>query len=304
MRYFDLHCDTIYECFKKNVGLSGNGLQLDLLKAEALPYIQCCAAWVPDKMRGEEAFAHVANLASVLQEEEKKGSFVRIRNKEDLENARMGVIFTIEGGAAFGGKLQNIATAARMGVKMVTLTWNGSNEIGTGIGCENPEYGITDFGIKALDCMEKNCIIADVSHASEKLFYDVCKYSSKPFVASHSNAKRLCAHRRNLTDDQFEEIKKRGGLVGINFYKAFLNNDPDKACAEDIFEHADYFMGLGGESCLAMGSDFDGAELPSDMTGIEDIGTIYEIFLRHNYSEELTDKIFFKNAFNFMYKFY
>lgn len=302
MRYFDLHCDTLFECEKKKIGLVDNGLHVNFNKANMETYIQCFAAWIPDSLRGEAAFEHFVKLASVFREEARKGSFIPMNRREDLQRAEgfRGGILTIEGGAAFGGKLDAIRTAASLGVKMVTLTWNGSNELGTGIGCDDKSIGLTDFGKKAVCVMEQVGIIPDVSHSSKHLFDDLCCCMEGPFVASHSNSQKLCGHRRNLSDEQFLEICRRKGLVGINFFRDFLNDDADNASMEDIFEHADYFLSLGGQDCVAMGSDFDGSDMPKDMTGIESIEKLVEIFLRHNYSEGLVDKLFYKNAADFM----
>lgn len=303
MRYFDLHCDTLFECEKKHLGLTDNGLHVDFNRAPANPYLQCFAAWIPDTLRGEEAFAHFVRLAAVYQEEARKGVFVPVTDRESFQEAERigrGGILTIEGGAAFGGKLDHIREAASLGVKIATLTWNGANEIGTGIGCDDTAAGLTDFGRKAVSVMEEVGILPDVSHSSLRLFEDLCCCCSGPILATHSNAKKLCGHRRNLTDRQFSEIVRRKGLVGINFYRAFLNNEEEKACMEDIFEHTDYFLSLGGEDCVAMGSDFDGSDIPSDMRGIESVEPLYEVFLRHHYSEALIDKIFYRNAADFM----
>ena len=308
LRYFDLHCDTLFECEKSNLGLENNGLHVDLSKSVAKPYIQCFAAWIPDTLRGDSAFSHFERLARVLKNEGNRGNIVVINSYEDIkrveESGKNGGILTIEGGSVFGGKLENIKKAKEMGVKMVTLTWNDSNELGTGVASEDKTTGLTDFGKSAVAEMEKSRIIIDVSHSSEKLFYDVCTISEKPFVASHSNSKKICGHRRNLNDEQFLEIRRRGGLVGLNFYKDFLNDNPEAASMENVFEHADYFMSLGGENTLAMGSDFDGSEIPNDMCGIENMVALAEIFLRHNYSEGLIDKIFYKNAKDFMVRSY
>lgn len=308
MRYFDLHCDTLCACCDRETGLFDNGLHVDFSKALSLPYIQCCAAWIDDIYRKEDAFNRFKAIYTALEKEESKGGFTVIRSKNDLikvtEESAVGVIPTIEGAAAFAGKLENIDKIADLGIKMVTLTWNGSNEVGSGIGDEEADFGLTEFGRAAVKRMNDRNMIVDVSHASEKLFYDVCEYSEMPFAASHSNAKSLCSHRRNLTDQQFSEIVRRGGLVGINFYKDFLDNDPEKASMEAIFEHADYFLSKGGEDIVAMGSDFDGSDIPDDLNGVAGIPNLYDIFLRHNYSEDLVDKLFYRNALEFMCKFY
>ncbi len=135
------------------------------------------------------------------------------------------------------------------------------------------------------------------------MFYDVAAHTSRPFVASHSNAKALCGHPRNLTDDQFGVLRERGGLVGLNYFKAFLNDDPERADIDDLYAHAEHFLALGGEDVLAMGSDFDGSTMPHGITGLESVEDIAETFLRHNLSEALVRKIFFENAAAFFKRF-
>lgn len=115
--------------------------------------------------------------------------------------------------------------------------------------------------------MEAAGILIDLSHASPELFWDVAAMAEKPLVASHSNAKKLCGHPRNLTDEQFEAIRHSGGVVGLNFFRAFLNDQPEKASMWDVLRHAEHFLSMGGEDALAMGGDWDGARLPGGYAG-------------------------------------
>ena len=117
-------------------------------------------------------------------------------------------------------------------------------------------------------------------------------------IATHSDARSLCSHPRNLTDEQFLALKQRGGLVGLNFYPAFLA-DSGKADAVEILRHAEHFLALGGEDVLAMGSDFDGADMPSGITGIESMEYLKELFAQNGYSDDLIDRIFYQNSFRF-----
>ena len=209
---------------------------------------------------------------------------------------------TVEGGSAVAGDLKNIHHLRENGVRVMTLTWNGSNEIGSGV-MSGDKFGLTPFGKLAVKEMEKEGIVIDVSHASEALFYDVAENTARPFIATHSNSKELCRHPRNLTDDQFRIICSRGGLVGLNYFKAFLNDDPAKADIEDLFAHAEHFLSLGGADVIAMGSDFDGSDMPHGITGLESVEDIANVFLRHNLPEALVDKIFFENAASFFKRF-
>ena len=261
MRYFDLHCDTLVECLSKGKSLLRNDLHVSVEKgARFAPYIQCAAVWLPDTVRGAEAFAYFERHADFLDRAVESGAFRLIRTGADveaLENAQgVGLMLTVEGGAAIAGKLENIERLRARGVRMMTLTWNGSNEIGSGV-LSGDAFGLTPFGRQAVAELERQGIVIDVSHASERLFEDVASNTSRPFVASHSNAKAVCGHARNLTDAQFAEIRSRGGLVGLNFYKAFLNDAPEKAGVDDLYAHAEHFLALGGEQVLALGGDYD-----------------------------------------------
>ncbi|MGI6256316.1 MAG: dipeptidase [Acutalibacter sp.] len=301
MRYFDLHCDTMTECAEKEIPLRSNSLHVDLdTVKEWEHYIQCYAVWLPDDLRGDAAWQRFLKVARRFsaEVEENQNCLAQLRDPGDLDTleaqGRHGAILTVESGAALGGDLEHIKDFKRLGVRMCTLTWNGATELGRGVMAPGTA-GLTEFGRKAVKEMERAGILVDLSHASPELFWDVAEIAEKPLVASHSNAKELCGHPRNLTKEQFEAIRKSGGLVGLNFYRAFLNDQPEKASMEDVLRHADYFLSLGGEDVLAMGGDWDGAELPEDMPGLASIPKLYERFLRQ-YPEALVEKIFYGNA--------
>ncbi len=303
MRYFDLHCDTMTGCWHRDIPLRENQCHVNLKKAEALEtFVQCYAVFLPDKIRGPEAFEYFGKVADRFDLEVQRNSDLlsQCREPGDLARAEQekkhGAILTVESGAALGGKLENIEEWKRRGVRMCTLTWNGATELGSGI--MSPEdSGITLFGREAVKRFEEAGIFVDISHASPKLFWDVAEIARKPLIASHSNSKAVCGHVRNLTDQQFAAIKASGGLAGLNFYDAFLNDEPEKATMEDVLRHAEHFLALGGEDVIAMGGDMDGSTLPADMAdGLGAIPRLYEMFLRHNYSEDLLDKMFYGNA--------
>ena len=134
-----------------------------------------------------------------------------------------GAILSVEGGSAAAGSLDNIRSMYRDGVRLMTLTWNAENELGHGVW--SPEGGgLSPFGKEAVALMNRLGMIVDVSHLSDAGFADVAKISENPFVASHSCSRALCPHRRNLTDEMFSVIRDRGGLVGINFCREFLDH--------------------------------------------------------------------------------
>ena len=199
----------------------------------------------------------------------------------------------VEGGAVLAGRLEYVQALAGHGVRMLTLTWNGENELAGGAAVTG---GLKPFGREALRRMEDNNIVADVSHLNDESFWNVIKAARRP--ATHSNSRLLCNVSRNLTDDQFGCIAERGGLVGLNFYTGFLREDREHACMEDILRHAEHFLNLGGEDVLALGSDFDGADMPHDLP---DCGALPQLAqrLREAFGFTLTEKICYKNALDF-----
>ena len=307
MKLFDLHCDTLYRAFFENGGLFNNDFHISFDRIDSIePYIQCMAIWVPDEFRNKNAIQLFENCRKKLNDELKDTNIKIIYSQDDIieieSKKGKGVVLTVEGGAVLGGKLENVDHLAKCGVKIMTLTWNGNCELGDGIGVEGAK-GLTDFGKSVVAKMEQNGIIVDVSQSSVPMFYDVAELSTRPFCATHSNSKQICPHRRNLTDEQFAIIKDKGGIVGLNLSRGFLREDEDKACMLDVLRHAEHFLSLGGEKTLAIGTDFDGTDIPIDMTGIESMNKLYELFLKHNYNEKLLEDIFFNNARNFLLRF-
>ena len=307
MKLFDLHCDTLYRAFFEIGGLFNNDFHISFDKTDDIePYIQCMAVWVPDEFRNKNAIQLFENCRKKLNDELKDTNIKIIYSQDDIIEIESkkgnGVVLTVEGGAVLGGKLENVDYLAKCGVKIMTLTWNGNCELGDGIGVEGAK-GLTNFGKSVVAKMEQNSIVVDVSHSSVPMFYDVAELSTRPFCATHSNSKQICPHRRNLTDEQFSIIRDKGGIVGLNLSRGFLREDEDKACMLDVLRHAEHFLSLGGEKTLAIGTDFDGTDIPIDMTGIESMNKLYELFLKHNYNEKLLEDIFFNNARNFLLRF-
>lgn len=304
MKIFDLHCDTLFEALKENKSLNCADFHISLDKAAKYDeWIQCFAVFIPDEYRSSAAFDLFVRAKKKLDSEIAANRKLLLCNSgNDIQNSiyRCKAILTVEGGAALAGDLSNLDFLHSQGVKMMTLTWNDKNEIGNGCGVKNAA-GLTPFGRQVVKKMESLHMIIDISHASDSLFYDVAKNTQKPFVASHSNSREICSHRRNLTDDQFQVVKSRNGLVGINFCKDFLN-DKNTPNMHDIIRHVEHFLSLGGENIVALGSDFDGADIPHDLLGLQSMGNLYELFLKHRYQEQLVQDIFFNNAYNFFMK--
>lgn len=324
MRYFDLHCDTLYRMIHEKQPLEDNDFHISLKKIRGIDtWFQFMAVWIPDDFDSKNGMALLKKGAEKLEKYRQNSSnnitvidsfkgvekpFVCTCEKSDIAGMSSNLILSVENGRCIGRDLSNLDVLHELGVKMITLTWNGVNEIGTGANSTGTkeDSGITEFGREAVKRMEELSIAIDVSHASDKLFEDVCQEVKRPFVASHSNSRKICNHKRNLTDEQFLKIKAVGGLVGLNFCRAFLKNEENGVCKAnmyDILRHAEHFLSLGGENVLSIGSDFDGTDMPDGLESIANIQQLYELFLRHNYKEKLVNKIFFDNAYEFFTSF-
>ena len=286
MKVVDLHCDTISVLYRDNkIGghqsLWNNNLQIDVQKLMKGDYaLQCFAMFVPLKMV-ENPFEHCLSLIDhYYQELDKNKEYIgHVNSYEDIiknmEDGKMSALLTIEEGGVCKGNLEYLRIFHRLGVRLITLTWNFENGIGFPnfkmdrtthqiYDYPNTKDGLTSFGIEMVKEMNRLGIIIDVSHLSDAGFYDVLKHTKGPFVASHSNARSICNHARNLTDDMIRKLSLRGGVMGINFCADFLNekieNVPNFSKVSYIVEHIKYIVKIGGIDCVALGTDFDGIE--------------------------------------------
>ena len=311
-RYFDLHCDTLTRFYDKE-NLLKDTLNMDenIIALDRVPkdrsYGQFFAVFVPDRYRGEAAEEFFNNNANNFLRQCKKFSrnTKRCRNYDDIINAyeegKTAACLSIEGGAAFGGKLENVEKARDLGVCACTLTWNGENELASG---NVTQVGLKAFGKECIREMERCSIIVDVSHLNDPGFYDVLKFAKRPFIATHSNSRSMTGHLRNLKDDQIKEMIDMGGLIGLNYCTAFLNDDPDKANLEDTYRHVEHILELGGENVLALGSDFDGCRVFPDLDSLQKSFNLGNHFLSKGISEETVEKIMAENALNFFKEYF
>ncbi len=304
MDFIDLHCDTATEAMHHSAHLTEPQLHVHLpVTKEIEHHCQCFAIYCPDTIRGEDAFNYYTMAKHYFQRELKElpRLLEQVHTAADIDritaDGKTAAVLTVEGGAVLGGKLERMQTFYTDGVKMMTLTWNGENELGCG--SSDQKKGLSPFGLGAIKEMERLGIIIDVSHLSDAGLDDVLKTVSCPVAASHSNLRSVCGCRRNLSDEQFREIVRRGGIVGINLYKYFLNNDGEHAVIHDIAMHIERMLELGGENAIAMGSDFDGCDTVNGINSIDDIPTLYKALCAEGISDGVLKKIFWQNARNF-----
>ncbi len=297
MKFFDLHCDTIGECCKNKYSLRKNNLHLSLEKAKDFDeFTQVFAIWIPDELRKAKAVAYFDKVCDYYKAELSRNKDVLTSyNPLNKDEKRMKAILAVEGGAALGGTIDGLYHLYDRGVRILTLTWNAPNEIASGAFSDG---GLTEFGKEVVKKCGKLKMVIDVSHLNRQSFFDVAENTEKPFIASHSNpdiVETNSGRKRNLTDEQIEVIRSRGGLIGLNLYKDFLDIE-NKTGIEALKVHLDYLLEKGCEDVIAFGTDFDGCELSDGIIGIGSIKEIYNSLLNSGYKEELLKKLFYNNA--------
>lgn len=303
----DLHCDTLTE--GKYV-TAGNPDTLDdptrVLSLSAIPkgvhWAQFYAIFIPDEHRGADAKEYFEINRQSFERQMKKFSdrVSPCRSYEDMQSAfrenKTAAFLTVENGSVLAGEIARVKEMAQAGVKAITLVWNGENEIGSG---NTTDHGLSEFGRAVIPELEKYGILLDVSHLNDNGFADLLKIAKKPFLATHSNARAVCSHKRNLTDDMICEMVKRGCLIGLNYYTNFIVDGGDVKGLDDLYRHIEHFIELGAAKNLALGSDFDGALLPECLSTPTKASEIYEYLLNKGMSKETADGIMYQNAANF-----
>ncbi len=303
MRTIDLHCDTVLKLMAdKNKGLYENDLNVDIKKLkEANSLAQFFAMWVDLKSGQDPMEIALRMIDRFYREIEKNSSHIALATnyEEIMENDKEGkisAILTIEDGGALKGELYNLRNFYRLGVRSITLTWNHPNEIGyPNFHEEYRDKGLTDFGIEVIHEMNRLGVLIDVSHLSDKGFYDVARESKKPFIASHSNARSVKNHPRNLTDDMIKVLSECGGVMGINFERDFLG-DSENARIIDMIKHIKHIKNVGGIDVIALGSDYDGSHPGYEIEHIGQIEKLAHSLKANGFTEGEIEKIFYKNA--------
>ena len=298
MRLFDLHCDTMTELCRDKENLMNNNGHISLDRAGYLTeYVQDYAVFVPDEYRGKAAVEYFDNIYAYYRKQLE--SIADMSEYADRKNAKFRSVLSVEGGAAMGGTIEGLHHLADCGVKLITITWNGRNELASGC-FDEEDIGLTSFGREAVREMEKLRIAADVSHLSVKGFYDLADIATKPIIASHSCCDivdNFKAKHRNLTRDQVRIISESGGVIGINLWEKLLGNEDNSFDA--VLRHMSTLIEWGGEECVAMGTDFDGCSINPELAGIEKLSALNDYLSCHGFSQKLLDDIFFANADRF-----
>ena len=283
----DAHCDTLHYVIDGK-GSLGEGIpdaQVDVPKLQAGGVnIQVFACWVPvaHQRHGATAFALRLMEAFHQQAEQYADRLFLVTQPEDIARAvregKVGGILSLEGAEPLEIYPETLSAFYRLGLRWLGLTWNYRNAVADGVADARSGGGLTPFGVDIVHMCYELGIVVDVSHLSPAGVEDVLKVAQGPVVASHSNARALLDHRRNLTDDQARAIAATGGVIGVTFVPHFLTDDPSAATLDHVLDHIEHFVDLVGVEHVGIGSDFDGlGEDTPPPVGLEDASAYQNI---------------------------
>ncbi|WP_455542255.1 dipeptidase [Intestinibacter sp.] len=315
MKVIDMHCDTMKEILDarmigKNTNLKKNNLSVDIEKMNQGNYmLQVFAAFT--NMKEEDSTVNCLKTIDIFHNEieankEHIGIVLSYNDiLKNIEQNRMSALLSIEEGACCKGDLGLLRNFYKLGVRMMTLTWNYENELGFPNEIIESKLvldrGLKKAGFEFIEEMENLGIIIDVSHLSDAGFYDILNNTKKPFVASHSNARSICNHRRNMTDDMIKKLADRGGVMGLNFYSCFLNNNytsNDMSKLDDMIVHLKHIRNIGGIEVIGLGSDFDGINCRVEIENASKMQILGEKMKKEGFTENEIEHIFYKNVLN------
>ncbi len=298
---FDAHCDTICRMTNEGYSLekSNKTGHLDIFRMqEGGIDIQIFAVFIEDIYKPDRSLRRALQLINSFDQEVKKNhsSISLARNFSQLQeiknSGKIAAILSIEGGEVLEGELGILNILYQLGVRLLTLTWNQRNQIADGIEEARTGSGLTNFGLQVIKEMNRLGMIIDVSHLSEKGFWEVVEQSQAPIVASHSNCYSLCSHPRNLKDEQLKAIADKRGVIGVTFVPRFLTEKKGKVTIEEIIKHIDYLVEKIGIDYVGLGSDFDGTKkLPVGLEGVEKYPYLTLELLKRGYRKEDINKI-------------
>ena len=313
MKVVDMHCDTIGELWKaekagKPISLRSNSLHIDLEKMQKGDYLLQNFAMFVFLGREKDPLVNVLEMIDVYNRAmaENADLIAPVLHYEDIEKNRaagkLSGMLTIEEGAVLKGNPYVVRSLYQLGVRMLTLTWNFENEIGypnTIVKAKDYDpyrhYGLKPEGIEIVREMNRVGMIVDVSHLGDDGFWDVVKYCDGPFVASHSNARAVCNHTRNMTDDMIRALADKGGVMGLNFCGDFLNPN-GKSRVEDMVRHAKHIIDVGGSDILGLGTDYDGIDGDLELDHCDKMQLLAQEMDRQGFSTEQIEKIFHGNV--------
>lgn len=294
----DSHCDTPM-FFSQNINFATRDpkIQVDLHKmAEGHLDVTIMAAYLKQQQRDdtslEKATAQAHQILTQIEEMAAANSAaVSIAyTPNDLwqlkRQGKRAIMLAIENGYAIGKDLRNIETFRQRGVVYITLCHNGDNDLCDSACGQREHGGVSPLGAQVIQEMNRVGMMVDLSHASEESFYDAIRLSKTPIVCSHSSARALCNHPRNLTDDQMRALAQTGGVAQVTLYEGFLVTPPTTATIHHAIQHLNHMVNIMGIEHVGIGTDFDGGGGILGCASASELINFTRHLLRHRYTQE------------------
>jgi membrane dipeptidase len=336
MRFFDTHCDTVMPALESGLDFVKGGPQahLDLPRLQAAGHcVQLFAVFTArDEFPGVDLTAYADQAIAIIRgwADSADSAFRIALTSADLRAACEGEavwgLIGLEGADPLGDSSDNLERYYRAGVRSLIPAWGDNAFSGASIGSGGP---LTAEGLRLIEAAEALRVMVDVSHLSDKGFWQLCDFAHRPFIASHSNCRALCPTPRNVTDEMIRAIADRGGVIGINLAPSFLDpgylnafvavTAPARAAAtvdrqqvwdslseqlasiplpgiEWVARHALHIIEIGGEECVGLGGDLDGiTAMPAGITGVESYPCLAESLAAAGLTEAQVEKACWRN---------
>lgn len=318
LQVFDMHADTIdqlgmnkhtpYSTFddKFTGTFASANTQVSADRMGDARWVQCYAIWIPDNEGDDKGDVPAIDWYREAvaffkgQMEQCADRFTQVKKFSDipsiLDEGKVAAILTVENGVCLDAGIEVVDEFAADGVLIAGISWNFKNVLGAGN--KYPDDGLTDLGKQYIAALEDHGIVADVSHLNDKGFWEVDKIATKPYIATHSNARSVCNHTRNFTDEMLSAMAKRGGLIGLNFNEGFVHEGGGAYTFDELAAHVEHWLDVGGEDLIAIGSDRDGAYIPTWLADCSSQQYLFERFAER-VGADVAHKMFFQNAMDF-----
>lgn len=310
MKIIDLHCDTITVLASEHKDLRQNDLNLDLLRMKKQEImLQDFAVFVrlTEYKTLNEAWEYTLAMCKFFKEQmaANKDLISQVFSYKDIEENqakdKISALLSLEEGGVLEENIERLVTLYKEGVRLITISWNFENTLGYPNSMTEPtlEKHLKPFGREVVKTMDELHMLVDVSHAGDGSFWDIADIVKGPFVASHSDARTLTDHSRNLTDPMIKTLAQHGGVTGINFFSKFLGAD-GTGSIEQMVAHIKHIRKVGGIDVIALGSDFDGFGGASGVRTCEDFPKLFAALTKAGFTDEELEKISHKNALRVM----
>ncbi len=291
----DTHSDTLFNLSR--------GMKIDEVDItpsrlrEGGVTLQTFALWSGPKGPGGD-YVGIAEKEYAARQQFIDAGIPQVDDPSEAVDGKPHFLLSLEGCEVFQDGIEKVAFWRERGIRMGAPVWNNENALATPAK-KNASDGLTDYGVKVINEMQRHGMAVDVSHLNERGFYDLFMKGCRPPMASHSCCRALCDHFRNLTDDQIRLMIQYGGFIGVNFYPAFLSEDME-ADTVTLAQHIDHICQLGGAEIVGFGSDFDGIErYPDDLRHPGQMENLLNALRNFGYSEDAIEKIAGQNLLDY-----